>query len=175
MNAFSYTMSSTIYDLLPAVHCPDISHTPSNSIKSHHPDLSVSISPRSLTIGDSGTMLMEDFHHLDKQAHFNRERVPERVVHAKGTGAHGYFEVTKFVYFVPSPVSIVTQTNDVHCQVEDICVANLISHNNIKPAAHWICCEKSYAREKQCNWESAQKNVHISGLPKIIPKHHCNR
>ncbi|MGV2503522.1 catalase, partial [Priestia megaterium] len=32
-----------------------------------------------------------------KLAHFNRERVPERVVHAKGAGAHGYFEVTNDV------------------------------------------------------------------------------
>lgn len=31
---------------------------------------------------------------MDKLAHFNRERVPERVVHAKGAGVHGYFETT---------------------------------------------------------------------------------
>eukprot|EP00921_Rhytidocystis_pertsovi_P026699 GHVQ01043056.1.p1 GENE.GHVQ01043056.1~~GHVQ01043056.1.p1 ORF type:complete len:467 (-),score=47.89 GHVQ01043056.1:640-2040(-) len=35
-----------------------------------------------------------DFHLLDKLAHFDRERIPERVVHAKGAGAFGYFEVT---------------------------------------------------------------------------------
>lgn len=34
---------------------------------------------------------------FEKQAHFNRERIPERVVHAKGAGAHGYFELTKDV------------------------------------------------------------------------------
>ena len=33
-------------------------------------------------------------HLIDKLAHFDRERIPERVVHAKGAGAHGYFEVT---------------------------------------------------------------------------------
>jgi catalase len=49
----------------------------------------------SLTVGESGTLLFEDFHLLEKLAHFSRERVPERVVHAKGAGAHGYFEVTK--------------------------------------------------------------------------------
>jgi catalase len=37
---------------------------------------------------------MQDFHLIDKLAHFDRERIPERVVHAKGAGAHGYFEVT---------------------------------------------------------------------------------
>lgn len=38
--------------------------------------------------------LLQDFHLIDKLAHFDRERIPERVVHAKGAAAHGYFEVT---------------------------------------------------------------------------------
>lgn len=37
---------------------------------------------------------MQDFHLVEKLAHFNRERIPERVVHAKGAGAKGYFEAT---------------------------------------------------------------------------------
>ncbi|KAF9447611.1 heat-induced catalase [Macrolepiota fuliginosa MF-IS2] len=41
-----------------------------------------------------GPLLLQDFHHIDLLAHFDRERIPERVVHAKGVGAHGYFEVT---------------------------------------------------------------------------------
>jgi catalase len=49
----------------------------------------------SLTAGSRGPTLIQDVHLLEKLAHFNRERVPERVVHAKGAGAHGYFEVTK--------------------------------------------------------------------------------
>ena len=49
----------------------------------------------SMTAGEHGPTLLEDFHLLEKLAHFNRERVPERVVHAKGSGAFGYFEVTK--------------------------------------------------------------------------------
>ncbi|MHB2026639.1 MAG: catalase [Elusimicrobiota bacterium] len=48
----------------------------------------------SLTAGKGGPTLLQDAHLLEKHAHFNRERVPERVVHAKGAGAHGYFEVT---------------------------------------------------------------------------------
>ncbi|CAO3653051.1 unnamed protein product [Cunninghamella echinulata] len=48
----------------------------------------------SLTAGEWGPILLEDFHLIDKLAHFDRERIPERVAHAKGTGAHGYFEVT---------------------------------------------------------------------------------
>ena len=48
----------------------------------------------SQTAGGRGPVLMQDVHLLDKLAHFDRERIPERVVHAKGAGAHGYFEVT---------------------------------------------------------------------------------
>jgi catalase len=48
----------------------------------------------SMTAGSRGPTLIQDVHLLEKLAHFNWERVPERVVHAKGAGAHGYFEVT---------------------------------------------------------------------------------
>jgi catalase len=48
----------------------------------------------SMTAGSRGPTLIQDVHLIEKLAHFNRERVPERVVHAKGAGAHGYFEVT---------------------------------------------------------------------------------
>lgn len=51
----------------------------------------------SITAGNRGPTLLQDVHLLEKLAHFNRERVPERVVHAKGAGAHGYFEVTNDV------------------------------------------------------------------------------
>jgi len=47
-----------------------------------------------LTAGWPGPALLEDIHLIDKLAHFDRERIPERVVHAKGAGAYGYFEVT---------------------------------------------------------------------------------
>jgi catalase len=48
----------------------------------------------SLTVGPSGPVLLQDSYLIEKMAQFNRERVPERVVHAKGSGAFGYFEVT---------------------------------------------------------------------------------
>ncbi|UUV98227.1 catalase [Vagococcus luciliae] len=51
----------------------------------------------SLTAGEFGPVLIQDVHLLEKLAHFNRERVPERVVHAKGAGAHGVFKVTNDV------------------------------------------------------------------------------
>ncbi|WP_413290183.1 catalase [Bdellovibrio sp. HCB337] len=55
----------------------------------------VSQNQHSLTAGARGPVLMQDFHLVEKLAHFNRERVPERVVHAKGSGAYGHFTVTK--------------------------------------------------------------------------------
>jgi catalase len=48
----------------------------------------------SKTAGSTGPVLIQDVHLLEKLGHFDRERIPERVVHAKGAGAHGYFEVT---------------------------------------------------------------------------------
>jgi catalase len=48
----------------------------------------------SLTAGPRGPIVFEDFHLFEKLAHFNRERIPERVVHAKGSGAFGELTVT---------------------------------------------------------------------------------
>lgn len=48
----------------------------------------------SLTVGPRGPTLLQDIAYLDEIAHFDRERIPERVVHAKGNGAFGYFELT---------------------------------------------------------------------------------
>src|SRR6266446_5832398 len=48
----------------------------------------------SLTVGPRGPVVFEDFLLFEKMAHFNRERIPERVVHAKGSGAYGYFVCT---------------------------------------------------------------------------------
>ncbi|WP_437813968.1 catalase [Sorangium sp. So ce1078] len=44
------------------------------------------------TVGDRGPTVLENYHFLEKISHFDRERIPERVVHARGAGAHGYFE-----------------------------------------------------------------------------------
>jgi catalase len=46
----------------------------------------------SLTVGERGPTLMEDFHFREKLTRFDHERIPERVVHARGAGAYGYFE-----------------------------------------------------------------------------------
>ena len=48
----------------------------------------------SLKAGERGPVLLEDWNLLDKTQHFDHERIPERVVHARGYGARGYFELT---------------------------------------------------------------------------------
>jgi catalase len=55
----------------------------------------VSDNQNSLTAGERGPLLMQDFYLVEKMAHFNRERIPERVVHAKGAGAYGTFTATR--------------------------------------------------------------------------------
>ncbi len=49
----------------------------------------------SLTAGPRGPLMVQDWQLFEKHAHFNRERIPERVVHAKGSAAYGTFKVTK--------------------------------------------------------------------------------
>ena len=51
----------------------------------------------SLTVGPDGPILLHDHHFINQMAHFNRERIPERNVHAKGSGAFGTFETTEDV------------------------------------------------------------------------------
>lgn len=55
----------------------------------------ISEDQNSLRAGVRGPSLLEDFHLREKIHHFDHERIPERVVHARGAGAHGYFQLTK--------------------------------------------------------------------------------
>ncbi|NDW32741.1 catalase [Salipiger sp. PrR007] len=57
----------------------------------------VSDDQNTLRGGERGPALMEDFHFREKIFHFDHERIPERVVHARGYGAHGYFECTEAI------------------------------------------------------------------------------
>jgi catalase len=49
----------------------------------------------SLTAGPRVPVLLADYHLVEKMAHFNRERIPERVVHAKGSAAYGALTITQ--------------------------------------------------------------------------------
>merc|ERR1712224_509886 len=59
----------------------------------------------SLTAGTWGPLLLQDFHLIDKISHFDRERIPERVVHAKGGGAHGTLRSPTTSPCTPKPKS----------------------------------------------------------------------
>lgn len=63
-------------------------------------------------IGQDGPLLLQDFHLVDLLSHFDRERIPERVVHAKGAGAHGIFKCTK--------------------SLEDVCFADFVSKEGLE-------------------------------------------
>ena len=55
----------------------------------------ISDDQNSLKANPSGPVLLEDFVLREKISHFDHERIPERIVHARGSGAHGYFELTE--------------------------------------------------------------------------------
>jgi catalase len=65
------------------------SPAPTLTTRQGHP---VSNNQNMRTVGDRGPATLENYQFLEKISHFDRERVPERVVHARGAGAHGYFE-----------------------------------------------------------------------------------
>jgi len=57
--------------------------------------LKINDNQNSLKAGERGATLLEDFILREKITHFDHERIPERIVHARGSGAHGYFELYK--------------------------------------------------------------------------------
>ncbi len=85
---------------------PDLSTAKRDQLARHeeHPDgellttdqgVRVTTTDDSLLAGTRGPTLLEDFHLREKIMRFDHERIPERVVHARGAGAHGYFQVYK--------------------------------------------------------------------------------
>jgi len=68
--------------------------TPETRITTNH-GVPVSDNQNSLKAGRRGPTLLEDFVLREKIQHFDHERIPERIVHARGSAAHGYFELTE--------------------------------------------------------------------------------
>jgi len=62
-------------------------YTTSNGVPMPHPY-------ETQRVGENGPLLLQDFHLIDLLSHFDRERIPERVVHAKGSGGHGVYKTT---------------------------------------------------------------------------------
>lgn len=69
----------------------------------------------SQTAGRFGPVLLQDVHLLEKLAHFNRERIPERVVHAKGAGAYGYLEITEDITHLTKAVPFARVGKETPC------------------------------------------------------------
>lgn len=67
--------------------------TAEQSITTNH-GTAIADDQNTLKSGKRGPSLLEDVHFLEKITHFDHERIPERIVHARGSGAHGTFEVT---------------------------------------------------------------------------------
>ncbi|MES2622529.1 MAG: catalase, partial [Bacteroidota bacterium] len=57
--------------------------------------LKINDDQNSLKGGERGSTLLEDFQLREKITHFDHERIPERIVHARGSAAHGYFELSR--------------------------------------------------------------------------------
>ncbi|MEN8651174.1 catalase [Streptomyces sp. 21So2-11] len=74
-----------------------MTEAPKATYTTNNAGIPVESDEHSLTIGPDGPILLQDHYLIEKMAQFNRERVPERVVHAKGAGAYGFFEVTNDV------------------------------------------------------------------------------
>ncbi|MBA2719178.1 MAG: catalase [Chloroflexi bacterium] len=68
---------------------------PADTILTTNHGLPINDDQNSLKAGERGPSLLEDFHLREKITHFDHERIPERVVHARGSGAHGVFRVYK--------------------------------------------------------------------------------
>lgn len=79
--------SKKIQDLEKDMKCP-IDH-----IMTTNDGVKINDDNNSLKAGERGPSLLEDFIHREKMSHFDRERIPERVVHARGSAAHGFFEL----------------------------------------------------------------------------------
>lgn len=78
----------------------DLSHetvSEQNELLTTNQGLKINDDNNTLSAGERGPSLLEDFIMREKITHFDHERIPERVVHARGSGAHGYFQVYKSI------------------------------------------------------------------------------
>ena len=84
--------SATIPRSVPLIACASIQPTALTT----NQGVSIGDNQNSLKAGLRGPTLLEDFI-LREDAHFDHERIPERIVHARGSAAHGFFECTKAI------------------------------------------------------------------------------
>ena len=105
----------------------------------------------SLTVGPRGCPLMQDHYLLEDMQHTNRGRVPERVFHARGASAHGYFEVTNDItkYCAAKLFSEVGQRTPVFCRFS-VATGNLGTAETLRRGLRGLAV-KFYTEEG--NWD----------------------
>ena len=77
--------------------------------------LKINDNQNSLKAGERGSTLLEDFILREKITHFDHERIPERIVHARGSAAHGYFELYE------SMNKFTKAENSLDCRLQGCC------------------------------------------------------
>ncbi|HVE65918.1 MAG TPA: catalase, partial [Thermoanaerobaculia bacterium] len=70
-----------------------VTEDPAGTTLTTNQGLRVNDNQNTLKAGERGPSLLEDFHFREKITHFDHERIPERIVHARGAAAHGFFQV----------------------------------------------------------------------------------
>jgi catalase len=129
-----------------------------------HPSLTtnqgipVSDNQNSLRPGPHGPTLLEDFILREKITHFDHERIPERVVHARGSAAHGYFELTKSLkkYTTAKILTEVKEKTPVFCRLSTV-VGGAGSVDTARDVRGFAV--KFYTKEG--NWDLVGNNIPV--------------
>ena len=102
----------------------------------------------SLKAGDRGPTLMEDFIFREKMTHFDHERIPERIVHARGSAAHGVFQVYKSMSAVTKAEFLNDPSVETPVFVRFSTVAGSRGSTDLAQGCKRICCKILYAGRK---------------------------
>ncbi|CAK0731694.1 hypothetical protein CVIRNUC_000030 [Coccomyxa viridis] len=112
----------------------------------------------SLTVGTRGPILMEDFHLIEKLQQFDREKAPERIVHARGMTAKGYFEVTHDISHLTSAAFL----NGVGTKTETAVRFSLVTHGRDSPEG--LRDVRGFATKfytSEGNWDLVGNNIPV--------------
>ena len=118
----------------------------------------VSDNQNTLKAGSRGPSLMEDFHFREKLFHFDHERIPERVVHARGYGAHGFFELTHSLSNITSADVLQREGERVPAFVRFSTVAGSKGSTDLARDARGFAV-KLYTKEG--NWDIVGNNIPV--------------
>ncbi|KXV79831.1 catalase, partial [Acetobacter malorum] len=118
----------------------------------------VSDDQNTLKAGARGPSLMEDFHFREKIFHFDHERIPERVVHARGYGAHGFFELTHSLSNITSADVLQREGERVPAFVRFSTVAGSKGSTDLARDARGFAV-KLYTKEG--NWDIVGNNIPV--------------